>query len=56
MILYILDPEKDPYDLIKIYAIKAGGFSIVAKSLKEAKQAGDSPKFYLRYYRRNNFN
>ena len=42
-----LDPEKDPYDLIKIYAIKAGGFSIVAKSLKDAKQAANSPKFYL---------
>lgn len=42
-----LDPEKDPYDLIKIYAIKAGGFSIVAKSLRDAKQAANSPKFYL---------
>lgn len=42
-----LDPEKDPYDLIKIYAINAGGFSIVAKSLKEAKKAVNPPKFYL---------
>ncbi len=42
-----LDPEKDPYDLIKIYAIKAGGFSIVAKSLKDAKKANPVPKFYL---------
>lgn len=42
-----LDPEKDPYDLIKIYAIKAGGFSIVAKSLKDAKKANPIPKFYL---------
>ena len=25
-----LDPEVDPYDRIKLYAIKAGGFSIVA--------------------------
>ena len=42
-----LDPENDPYDLIKLYAIKAGGFSIVAKSLKDAKTSADSPKFYL---------
>ena len=42
-----LDPEKDPYDLIKIHAIKAGGFSIVAKSLKDAKQKNPTPKFYL---------
>ena len=33
--------------MIKLYAIKAGGFSIVAKSLKEAKSSGDAPKFYL---------
>jgi len=42
-----LDPEKDPYDLIKLHAIKAGGFSIVAKSLKEAKKSNPTPKFYL---------
>ena len=42
-----LDPEVDPYDLIKLYAINAGGFSIVAKSLKDAKTANNSPKFYL---------
>jgi len=42
-----LDPEKDPYDLIKIHAINAGGFSIVAKSLREAKEANNPPKFYL---------
>ena len=42
-----LDPAKDPYDLIKMYAINAGGFSIVAKSLKDAKSAVNSPKFYL---------
>lgn len=41
-----LDPSIDPYDLIKIYAINAGGFSIVAKSLKEAK-AINTKKFYL---------
>jgi len=42
-----LDPDRDPYDLIKIHAIKAGGFSIVAKSLKDAKKANPIPKFYL---------
>ena len=42
-----LDPATDPYDLIKLYAIKAGGFSIVAKSLKEAKAHPNPPKFYL---------
>lgn len=42
-----LDPIKDPYDLIKIYAINAGGFSIVAKSLKDAKKSSNPPKFYL---------
>ena len=41
MIPYILTPVKDPYDLIKLYAINAGGFSIVAKSLKEAKKIRD---------------
>lgn len=42
-----LDPVKDPYDLIKIYAINAGGFSIVAKSLKAAKKSNNKFKFYL---------
>ena len=42
-----LDPMKDPYDLVKLYAINAGGFSIVAKSLKDAKKAVNPPKFYL---------
>lgn len=40
-----LDPAKDPYDLIKIFAIKAGGFSIVAKNLAEAKSK--NANFYL---------
>ena len=44
-----LDGKKDPYDLIKLYAINAGGFSIVAKSLKAAKTANRPPKFYLDY-------
>ena len=42
-----LDPIKDPYDLIRLYAIFAGGFSIVAKSFKEAKTSNKSFKFYL---------
>jgi len=42
-----LDPEKDPYDLIKLYAIDAGGFSIVAKSLEDARRRPTPPKFYL---------
>lgn len=42
-----LDPEKDPYDLIKLFAIEAGGFSIVAKSLEDARRLPTPPKFYL---------
>ena len=42
-----LDPEMDPYDRIKLHAIKAGGFSIVAKSLKDAKASPKGVKFYL---------
>lgn len=42
-----LDPDKDPYDLVKLYAIEAGGFSIVAKSYEEARRMAVPPKFYL---------
>jgi len=42
-----MDPAKEPYDLIKLYAIDAGGFSIVAKSLKAAQEMATAPKFYL---------
>jgi uncharacterized coiled-coil protein SlyX len=42
-----LEPDKDPYDLIRLYAIEAGGFSIVAKSLEEARRMSVPPKFYL---------
>lgn len=42
-----LDPIKNPYDLIKIYAIDAGGFTIVARSLEEAQGMAVPPKFYL---------
>ena len=42
-----LDPYKDPYDLIKLYAVEAGGFSIVAKNLQDAKARPVAPKFFL---------
>ena len=47
-----LDPENDPYDLIKLKAIEAGGFSMVAKSLEDARnRKGKKPvKFYLDKY------
>jgi len=41
-----LDP-KNPYDRIKLYAIEAGGFSIVAKSFEDARSRAVAPKFYL---------
>jgi len=46
----ILDPVKDPYDLIKMYAIDAGGFSMVAKSYEDAKSRQIPTKFYLDKY------
>jgi len=45
-----LDPSKDPYDLIRLYAIDAGGFSLVARSLEDARARAVSPKFYLDKY------
>lgn len=42
-----LEPDKDPYDLIKLYAIEAGGFSMVARSLDEARKMPSPPRFYL---------
>lgn len=45
-----LDPAKDPYDIIKIYAIEAGGFSMVAPSFEAARSMAQSPKFYLDKY------
>ena len=42
-----LEPNTDPYDLIRLLAIEAGGFSIVAKSLEEARTMAVPPKFYL---------
>lgn len=43
----ILDAAKDPYDLIKLYAIEAGGFSMISKSYDDARSRSVSPKFYL---------
>lgn len=45
-----LDPAKDSYDLIKIYAIEAGGFSGVSKSYEDARSRAVAPKFYLDKY------
>jgi hypothetical protein len=42
-----LEPDKDPYDLIRLYAIEADGFSMVAKSLDDARSRPSPPKFYL---------
>jgi hypothetical protein len=42
-----LDPNTDPYDLLKIHAINAGGFSMIAKSLKDARSSANMKKFYL---------
>ena len=38
---------KDPFDRIKLYAIEAGGFSLVARSYDEARSKPIPPKFYL---------
>jgi len=45
-----LDPTKEPYDLIKLYAIQSGGFSMVAKSYDDARSRSVAPKFYLDRY------
>lgn len=42
-----LDPDKNAFDLIKLYAIEAGGFSIIAKSFDDARNKAVAPKFYL---------
>jgi hypothetical protein len=41
-----LDPAKDPYDLIKLKAIEAGGFSLIARNLEDARRS-QGAKFYL---------
>lgn len=45
-----LEPKQNPYDIIKLYAIEAGGFSIIAKSYEDARARAVSPKFYLDKY------
>lgn len=42
-----LDPKKDINDLVKLYAIEAGGFSMIAPSYEVARSMSVSPKFYL---------
>jgi len=42
-----LDPSNDPYDLIKLMAIEAGGFDLVAKSFEDANTKPVAPKFFL---------
>lgn len=42
-----LNPKNDPFDLIKLKAIEAGAFSIVAKSWEDAQNMSRPPKFYL---------
>lgn len=42
-----LHPKKDPYDLIKMMSIEAGGFDLVAKSYEDAQTKAKPPKFYL---------
>jgi len=44
-----LNPQ-NPYDLIKLYAIEEGGFSIIAKSYEDAKNKPGGCKFYLDRY------
>jgi hypothetical protein len=48
--LVVLDPNKDPYDMIKIKAIEAGGFSMIASSYEVARSSAVSPKFFLDKY------
>lgn len=43
----VLEPSKDPMDLIKFMAIEAGGFNIVAKSYEDALSRSVAPRFYL---------
>lgn len=45
-----LDPVKDPYDRIRLYAIDAGGFSIVSRSYEDARSRPTPVKFYLDKY------
>jgi hypothetical protein len=42
-----LDPKKEAYDLLKLMAIEAGGFDLVAKSYEDAQTRAKPPKWYL---------
>ena len=42
-----LNPKTEPYDLIKMMAIEAGGFDLIAKSYEDAQTKAQPPKFYL---------
>jgi hypothetical protein len=42
-----LDPVANVFDRIKLHAIDAGGFSLVAKSYEDAKNRQVAPKFFL---------
>jgi len=43
----ILDPTREPMDMVKLCAIEAGGFSLVAKSYEDAQSGSVPVKFYL---------
>lgn len=45
-----LEPKSNPYDVIKLYAIEAGGFSLIGKSYEDARSRSQAPKFYLDKY------
>ncbi|NCD00101.1 MAG: hypothetical protein EOL95_10425 [Bacteroidia bacterium] len=45
-----LDPNNDIYDLIRLIAIEAGGFTTIAKSLEDARTRAKKVKFYLDKY------
>lgn len=42
-----LEPLNDPYDLIKLMAIEAGGFDLIGKSFEDANAQAVAPKFFL---------
>ncbi len=42
-----LNPIENPHDRIRLYAIEAGGFSIIARSYEEARSKPNPPKFFL---------
>lgn len=42
-----LNPDTEPYDLIKLKAIEAGGFTMVAGSFEEARTMEKPPKFFV---------